>query len=194
MSEEDLKRKLGKLQETFREPEKRLAGIEELFWEHAGSRWMDLRIPEELREDVPELRMDSCELERVEDSREDRRWIRGGLYPDEGSANALADPEAWDLRQKEPEGQNAPRWRLMAFTDGQGNYREPGDFPIDDLDLSIRSYNSLKRKQVNTVADLIRLGSRALWDVRNLGKKGVDEIVRKLAEIGVTLSEEGQEV
>ncbi len=57
-----------------------------------------------------------------------------------------------------------------------------GDFtPIEDLDLSIRSYNCLKRAGIHTAEELLAMSDEELRSVRNLGRKGYDEIRQKLA-------------
>lgn len=55
--------------------------------------------------------------------------------------------------------------------------------PIDELELSIRSYNCLKRAGINSVEELQTLSDDDLTHVRNLGRKSIEEIKRKLAEI-----------
>ena len=55
--------------------------------------------------------------------------------------------------------------------------------PIEDMDLSVRSYNCLKRAGVNSVGKLRAMTDEDLMHVRNLGKKCVDEIKQKLAEM-----------
>ncbi|WP_295237408.1 DNA-directed RNA polymerase subunit alpha [Veillonella sp.] len=61
---------------------------------------------------------------------------------------------------------------------------EPDDGPskilIDDLELSVRAYNCLKRASINTIADLLDKSMDDLGKVRNLGKKSIDEIEEKL--------------
>ena len=64
-----------------------------------------------------------------------------------------------------------------------------GDTGIEDLDLSIRSYNCLKRARVNTVGQLESLSRNDLLDIRNLGDKQIDEISEKMLEIGHKLKE-----
>lgn len=59
--------------------------------------------------------------------------------------------------------------------------------PIDDLDLSVRSYNCLKRAGINTVADLISKSEDDMMKVRNLGRKSLDEVLGKLSEMGLSL-------
>lgn len=58
---------------------------------------------------------------------------------------------------------------------------------IEDLDLSVRSYNCLKRAGIHTVGDLIEKSENEMLKVRNLGQKSLDEVIRKLAELGLAL-------
>lgn len=61
----------------------------------------------------------------------------------------------------------------------------PEDISVNDLDLSVRSYNCLKRAQCATLHDVIRLYEKgSLMDVRNLGKRSYEEIVSILKEYG----------
>ncbi len=60
--------------------------------------------------------------------------------------------------------------------------------PIEDLDLSVRSYNCLKRAAINTVGDLITKTEDDMMKVRNLGRKSLDEVKKKLDELGVALA------
>jgi len=63
------------------------------------------------------------------------------------------------------------------------------DMPIEDLDLSVRSYNCLKREGVQTVGQLRDLTEQELLDIRNFGAKSVDEVKDKLTEMGIALKE-----
>lgn len=56
----------------------------------------------------------------------------------------------------------------------------PAKLPIEDLELSVRAFNCLKRAGINTVADLLEKSVEDLQKVRNLGKKSIDEIEEKL--------------
>ena len=56
-----------------------------------------------------------------------------------------------------------------------------------DLDLSVRSYNCLKRANIHTVADLTRRTEDDMLKVRNLGRKSLEEVVKKLEELGLSL-------
>jgi DNA-directed RNA polymerase subunit alpha len=57
--------------------------------------------------------------------------------------------------------------------------------PIEDLDLTVRSYNCLKREGINTVSELIALSEDQLMNIRNFGSKSVDEVRDKLATLGL---------
>jgi len=60
------------------------------------------------------------------------------------------------------------------------------DTPIDDLQLSVRSYNCLKRAGIDTVADIISRTEHDMMKVRNLGKKSLDEVVAKVKSLGLS--------
>ena len=61
---------------------------------------------------------------------------------------------------------------------------------IEELDLSVRSFNCLKRAGINTVEDLIAKTQDDMMKVRNLGHKSLEEVVNKLAAMGLTLADE----
>ena len=61
------------------------------------------------------------------------------------------------------------------------------DTTIEELDLSVRSYNCLKRAGINTVEELIKRDEEEMMKVRNLGRKSLDEVQQKLASMGLSL-------
>ena len=61
------------------------------------------------------------------------------------------------------------------------------DRTIEELDLSVRSYNCLKRAGINTVLDLTEKTEPEMMKVRNLGRKSLEEVKVKLAELGLGL-------
>ena len=63
------------------------------------------------------------------------------------------------------------------------------EMTIEELDLSVRSFNCLKRAGINTVEDLISKTEEEMMKVRNLGRKSLEEVVAKLASLGFGLSE-----
>ena len=60
---------------------------------------------------------------------------------------------------------------------------------IEDMDFSVRTYNCLKRAQINTVGDLVARSMDEMIKVRNLGKKSLEEIIEKLEDMGLHLRE-----
>jgi len=62
------------------------------------------------------------------------------------------------------------------------------DMTIEELDLSVRSFNCLKRANINTVADLISKTEDEMIKVRNLGHKSLEEVIHKLAMMGLALA------
>ena len=62
------------------------------------------------------------------------------------------------------------------------------DMNIDELELSVRSYNCLKRVGINTVAELCNRTSEDMMKVRNLGRKSLEEVLGKLKELGLELN------
>ena len=61
---------------------------------------------------------------------------------------------------------------------------------IEELDLSVRSFNCLKRANINTVEDLVSKTEDEMIKVRNLGRKSLEEVKQKLAALGLTLAQE----
>ena len=61
------------------------------------------------------------------------------------------------------------------------------EMTIEDLDLSVRSYNCLKRAGIHTVEDLTKKSSEDMLKVRNLGKKSLEEVINKLQDLGLSL-------
>ena len=111
-------------------------------------------------------------------------WTNGSIKPDEATSMA-----AKILSE-----------HLMLFINLTENvvpvdFNEPEDnkmekvqeMTIEDLDLSVRAYNCLKRANINTVAELIQRNEEDMMKVRNLGKKSLEEVEQKLAALGLGL-------
>jgi len=64
------------------------------------------------------------------------------------------------------------------------------EMTIEELDLSVRSYNCLKRAGINTVEDLTNKNEEDMMKVRNLGKKSLEEVLGKLKDLGLSLSKD----
>ena len=78
---------------------------------------------------------------------------------------------------------------VVKSDDGKGKTLE---MTIEELDLSVRSFNCLKRAGINTVEDLINKTEEDMMKVRNLGRKSLDEVVAKLESLGFTLHKEDE--
>ncbi|MCX8074223.1 MAG: DNA-directed RNA polymerase subunit alpha [Clostridia bacterium] len=62
--------------------------------------------------------------------------------------------------------------------------------PIEDLELSVRSYNCLKRAGIHTVADIVNRTEQDMIKVRNLGKKSLDEVIKKVTDLGLSFKDQ----
>ena len=61
------------------------------------------------------------------------------------------------------------------------------EMSVEELELSVRSFNCLKRANINTVEELTKKTEEDMMKVRNLGKKSLDEVKHKLEELGLGL-------
>lgn len=114
-------------------------------------------------------------------------WTNGTIKPDEACSwgakilkehlelflSLTDDADTIEVMQEKDEND---RNKLMEMT-------------IEELDLSVRSYNCLKRAGINTVAELCAKSDEEMIKVRNLGKKSLEEVKQKLAAIGLSLRE-----
>jgi DNA-directed RNA polymerase subunit alpha len=80
----------------------------------------------------------------------------------------------------------------LAVGPAQDETQLSGDLAItiEELNLSVRSYNCLKREGINTVGDLVQRSEAELMDIRNFGQKSIDEVKGKLEELGLSLNQE----
>ncbi|MDR3069451.1 MAG: DNA-directed RNA polymerase subunit alpha [Propionibacteriaceae bacterium] len=65
--------------------------------------------------------------------------------------------------------------------------------PVEDLKLTMRSYNCLKREGIHTVGELISRSEQDLLDIRNFGSKSIDEVKQRLHEMGLSLKDSGSD-
>ena len=80
---------------------------------------------------------------------------------------------------------------LMVEKDDKGKEKIL-EMTIEDLDLSVRSFNCLKRAGINTVEDLINKSEEDMMKVRNLGRKSLEEVIQKLNSLGFSLQKEDE--
>ena len=69
----------------------------------------------------------------------------------------------------------------------EGGKEKVLEMTIEELDLSVRSFNCLKRAGINTVEDLINKSEEDMMKVRNLGRKSLEEVEQKLQDLGLSL-------
>ena len=79
--------------------------------------------------------------------------------------------------------------RIQVIAAEEENSKDKGlEMNIDELELSVRSYNCLKRAGINTVEELCNRTSEDMMKVRNLGRKSLEEVLSKLKELGLSLN------
>jgi DNA-directed RNA polymerase subunit alpha len=77
---------------------------------------------------------------------------------------------------------------VVTFDDKDDDHKEKIlEMTIEELDLSVRAYNCLKRAGINSVAELVQKNQEDMMKVRNLGKKSLEEVEQKLAALGLAL-------
>jgi DNA-directed RNA polymerase subunit alpha len=75
--------------------------------------------------------------------------------------------------------------------DDQDEIPPESQIPIEELQLSVRAYNCLKRAQINTVADLLEYSQEDLLEIKNFGQKSAEEVIEALQKrLGITLPQE----
>lgn len=80
-----------------------------------------------------------------------------------------------------------------AAVSSTGGAPSPTDLSIEELDLSVRAYNCLKRANIYTVGDLLKKTERELMDIKNFGKKSADEVIERLKAFGFSMAKDRSE-
>jgi DNA-directed RNA polymerase subunit alpha len=111
-------------------------------------------------------------------------WTNGSLTPQEAlshAANILVD--LFNPLKEIPDS---------AAPDDIDDIEDPtNQIPIEELQLSVRAYNCLKRAQINSVADLLDYSQEDLLEIKNFGQKSAEEVVEALQQrLGITLPQE----
>jgi DNA-directed RNA polymerase subunit alpha len=112
-------------------------------------------------------------------------WTNGTLTPDEAvslAAKVLSEHLKLFINLSE-KGQKAQ----VINSQNENREKQAISLNIDELELSVRSFNCLKRAGINTVEELCNKTSDEMMKVRNLGKKSLDEVLEKLKELGLRL-------
>ncbi len=125
-------------------------------------------------------------------------WTDGSVMPDEAvnmATGILIDYlkllQTGDVPAPSPLGLGAG----AAPVEGSSETKPegPGSMSIDDLDLSVRSNNCLRRAGINTVEELTKKSEEDMMKVRNLGRKSLDEVKKKLQDLGLSLRKSDEE-
>jgi DNA-directed RNA polymerase subunit alpha len=113
-------------------------------------------------------------------------WTNGTISPDDSvSLGAKILNEHLNLFVDLSD--NARNAEIMIEKD-EGKKEKVLELSIEELDLSVRSYNCLKRAGINTVEDLASKTEEDMMKVRNLGRKSLEEVLNKMSELGLALS------
>lgn len=111
-------------------------------------------------------------------------WTDGSVTPDEAisiAAKILTNHLSLFTGLTE-------RTAAIDFNEPEDNKKEKVlEMTIEELDLSVRAYNCLKRAGINTVAELVQRNQEDMMKVRNLGKKSLEEVEQKLIGLGLGL-------
>ncbi len=113
-------------------------------------------------------------------------WTNGTMTPDDSvslAAKVLNEHLALFIDLSD----NAKNTEIMVEKE-EGKKEKVLELSIEELDLSVRSYNCLKRAGINTVEDLANKTEDDMMKVRNLGRKSLEEVLGKMAELGLALS------
>ena len=111
-------------------------------------------------------------------------WTDGSVQPDEAislAAKILTEHLTLFVGLTE-------QVTTIAFTDQEDDKKEKVlEMTIEELDLSVRAYNCLKRAGINTISELVQRNQEDMMKVRNLGRKSVEEVEQKLEALGLSL-------
>ncbi len=114
-------------------------------------------------------------------------WTNGSITPEEGVS--LASKVLVDLFRLFSEIDNGhAEVEILVEKEEEKKDKIP-DMPIEELELSVRASNGLKRANITTVGDLVEKTREEMGKIRNLGQKSLDEIESKLAELGLSLKQ-----
>ncbi len=113
-------------------------------------------------------------------------WTNGTIAPDEAvslAAKVLSEHLNLFINLSE----NAKTAEIMTKPEENGP-KQAMQMSIDELELSVRSFNCLKRANINTVEELCSKTPEDMMKVRNLGRKSLEEVLEKLKELGLSLN------
>lgn len=120
-------------------------------------------------------------------------WTNGSVEPEEAISKAadllMEQFRPFALLGKD-EAALAAQEQAGAASQGGSS---PLDLSIEELELSVRAYNCLKRANIYTVGDLLKKTERELMDIKNFGKKSADEVIERLKAFGFQMAKDKDE-
>ena len=118
-------------------------------------------------------------------------WTDGSISPDEGvSIGAKIMQEHLNLFIQLTDATAS----MDIMVEKEEDQKEKAlEMTIEELELSVRSFNCLKRAAINTVEELTQKSEEDMMKVRNLGRKSLDEVKKKLADLGLSLRKSDEE-
>ena len=122
-------------------------------------------------------------------------WTDGSVMPDE-AVNMASSIMIDYLKLFQTGDYSQSGIKVVGGSEPEGEEPKkegPGAMSIDDLDLSVRSNNCLRRAGINTVEELTQKSEEDMMKVRNLGRKSLDEVKKKLADLGLSLRKSDEE-
>lgn len=114
-------------------------------------------------------------------------WTSGSIRPDDAvslAAKIMSEHLALFMNLSD-----APADVELVGEEEEETQEKVLDMAIEELDLSVRSYNCLKRAGIKTVAELVERNEEEMMKVRNLGRKSLEEVQQKLAALNLSLRE-----
>ena len=112
-------------------------------------------------------------------------WTDGSIGPEEAVSNSARILSEY-LKIFVALTENVPD-EVTLVEKGEDKKDKLLEMTIEELDLSVRSYNCLKRAGLNTTLELTQKTEEEMMKVRNLGRKSLEEVIGKLAELGLSL-------
>jgi DNA-directed RNA polymerase subunit alpha len=120
-------------------------------------------------------------------------WTNGSVEPEEAISKAadllMEQFRPFSLLGKDEAALAAQEQAGAALQGGSS----PLDLSIEELELSVRAYNCLKRANIYTVGDLLKKTERELMDIKNFGKKSADEVIERLKAFGFHMAKDKDE-
>jgi DNA-directed RNA polymerase subunit alpha len=118
-------------------------------------------------------------------------WTNGTILPNEAMSDAAKILDRLvRLFIDFPKGRGAEEYSEDQGYGGEVELRAP-DARIEELDFSVRTYNCLKKANVLTIGELVQISEQDLLNIRNFGRKSLNEVKDKLAQLGLALKSYG---